>query len=166
MLLHHYFLLLNWMLLCIIMFSIISVVCLIIAQYYKPIIMYSYYFIIELCYTIITSSLHQYYISIMSLLQLKKSCKNETGYLNCSVWFSFTLGLHNWPDSDKCLKWAMLIWNNGWPSRSSAAAFPSFRTPSERSALACLLKSTSPKFRRLDNEFWVEELGLPHCYIL
>ena len=55
-----------------------------------------------LCATLL---LHHLYISIMSLLQMKKSCKNETGNLNCCVWFSFTLGLHKWPDSDQCLKW-------------------------------------------------------------
>ena len=31
------------------------------------------------------------------------------GNSNLLVWLSITLGLHKWPDSDKCLKWAMLV---------------------------------------------------------
>ena len=73
-------------------------------------------------------------------LYIKISFTWQFGNSNRCVWFSFTLGLHKWRDSDKCLKLATLIWNNGWPSGSSAAAFRSFKTASERPAL-CLFSS-------------------------
>ena len=66
------------------------------------------------------------------------------GNSNCCVWFSFTLGLHKWPDSDKCLKWATLICNNGWPSWSSATSVVSVKLFRKVLCLFCrLVHSTS-----------------------
>ena len=83
------------------------------------------------------------------------------GNSNRCFWFVFTLGLHKWPDLDKCLKWATLIWNNGRSPGSSAAAFPSFRTASERPAL-CLFASLSQHPRNSDiltAKFALKDLG-------
>ena len=47
---------------------------------------------------------------------------------------TFTLGLCNWPDSDKCLKCGTLIWNNGRPAASPEQHFAALTKASPRSA--------------------------------
>ena len=92
------------------------------------------------------------------------------GNLNRCVWFSFTVGLHNWPDSDKSLKWATLIWTMAGPAAPKGPPPPHFLRSGQHQKGQHFVysppNSTSPKFRRLYSEICVEELGLRHCYVL
>ena len=83
------------------------------------------------------------------------------GNSNSCVWCSFTLGLHKWPDSDKCLKRATLIWNimagpAGPPAQHFLRSGQHLKGQHFVYSPRRPLKSTFPKFRRFDSEICVE----------